>query len=53
MVHFARLAGFDDEADEVRSPLRIRWWCTAAVASRAGIGTRSARPCRSDRMMML
>ncbi len=31
----------------MRRPRRIRWWCTAAVASSAGIGTRSAGRARS------
>ena len=31
----------------MRRPWRIRWWCTAAVASSAGIGMRSADRARS------
>ena len=43
MVHLARRAGLDDEAGAAcASPLRTRCWCTAAVASSAGIGSRSA-----------
>ena len=37
----------------MRRPWRIRWWCTAAVASSAGIGMRSADTARSDRIRML
>ncbi|CFN69996.1 Uncharacterised protein [Bordetella pertussis] len=37
----------------VRRPARIRCWCTAEVASSAGMATRSASTRRSDTIRML
>ena len=44
MVHLARLAGLEHEARPgCAVPSRIRWWCSAAAASSAGIGGELAR----------
>ncbi len=53
LMHLVGFAGFDDETDRRAQALLIRWWCTADVASRDGIGIRSGPSARSDRMMML
>ena len=37
VVDLAGFAGFEDEADRVRVPWRMRWWCRPATASSAGM----------------